>query len=57
MLRAAMVGLGSWGRTMVGSVQGKSDLLRFTTAFTRTPAKVEAFCAGKSELGQLCAWG
>jgi len=45
MLRAAIVGLGSWGRTMVASVQGKTDLLRFTTAFTRTPVKAEAYCA------------
>jgi len=44
MLHAAIVGLGSWGRALVESVQGKTDLLRFTTAFTRTPANAEAYC-------------
>lgn len=44
MLRAAIVGLGSWGQTLVRSVQGKSDALRFMTACTRTPHKAEGFC-------------
>jgi predicted dehydrogenase len=43
-LRAAIVGLGSWGQVLVSSVQGKSDALRFIAGHTRTPAKVEAFC-------------
>jgi predicted dehydrogenase len=44
MLRAAIVGLGSWGQTLVRSVQGKSDALQFTAACTRTPQKAEGFC-------------
>jgi len=45
MIRAAVVGIGHWGRTLVGAVQGQSDKLRFTAGHTRTPAKAEAFCA------------
>ncbi len=44
MINAASVGLGGWGRTMVKSVQGKSDRIRFTTGVTRTPARAEEFC-------------
>jgi predicted dehydrogenase len=36
MIDAAIVGLGRWGRTLVGSVQGKSDRLRFTHAVVRS---------------------
>jgi predicted dehydrogenase len=35
MINAAVVGLGTWGRTMVESLAG-SDLMRFTTLQTRT---------------------
>lgn len=45
MIRAAIVGLGRWGRTLVGAVQGKSEAIRFTTGQTRTRSKAEAFCA------------
>lgn len=44
MIRAAMVGLGSWGQTLVTSVQGRCEHLRFTAGYTRTPTKVEGFC-------------
>jgi predicted dehydrogenase len=44
MLRAAIVGMGSWGQTLVASVQGKSEQLKFTAGYTRTPAKAEEFC-------------
>ena len=44
MIRAAIVGLGAWGKTLVDSVHGKTDDLHFTTACTRTPANVEAYC-------------
>jgi predicted dehydrogenase len=47
MIRAAIVGIGHWGRTLVSAVQGKSDKIRFVAGHTRTPAKVEAFCAEK----------
>lgn len=45
MIRAAIVGIGRWGRTLIGSVQGKSDKIRFTAGFNRTRANAEAFCA------------
>jgi predicted dehydrogenase len=45
MIRAAIVGLGRWGRTLVGAVQGKSETIRFTAGHTRTRSKAEAFCA------------
>ena len=43
MLNAAVLGLGSWARTLVESVQGKSAKIRFTRAVTRTPSKAEDF--------------
>src|SRR6476469_8801865 len=36
MINAAVVGLGTWGKTMVESLAGGSDLMRFTTLQTRT---------------------
>jgi predicted dehydrogenase len=48
MVNAAIVGLGWWGKTLVNAVQGKSDLIRFVAAHTRTRAKVEDFCREKS---------
>ena len=36
MMRAAIVGLGWWGKTLVESVQGSSVAIRFTSATTRT---------------------
>ena len=44
MIRAAIVGLGRWGRTLVGAVQEKSEAIRFTAGQTRTRSKAEAFC-------------
>lgn len=45
MLNAAIIGLGRWGQTLVGSVQGTSGLLRFTSGATGNRAKAEAFAA------------
>lgn len=44
MIRAAIIGLGRWGRSLVTSVAGGSDAIVFTRAFTRTKASAEAFC-------------
>ncbi len=44
MIRAGIVGLGRWGRTLVGSIAGRSDDIRFTLAVTRTRANAEDFC-------------
>jgi predicted dehydrogenase len=58
MIRAAIVGIGRWGRTLVNSVQGKSSAIRFTAGHSRTRASAEAFCAEneielKDDLGQI----
>jgi len=44
MIRAAIVGLGRWGRSLVRSVQGKSNEIAFILAHTRTPATAQEFC-------------
>lgn len=44
MIRAAIVGLGRWGRSLVSAVAGKSDDIRFTVAATRTRAGAAQFC-------------
>ena len=44
MIRAAMVGLGRWGRALVNAVAGKSDDIRFVRAATRTRETAEEFC-------------
>jgi predicted dehydrogenase len=47
MIRAGIVGLGRWGRSLVTSVAGKSDDIRFVLAHTRTRASAEEFCRDK----------
>src|SRR5262249_22581627 len=44
MIRAAIVGLGRWGRSLVASMQGKSKDLRFVLAHSRTRATAKDFC-------------
>jgi predicted dehydrogenase len=44
MIRAAIVGLGRWGRSLVASVAGMSDEIGFVLACTRTRASAESFC-------------
>src|SRR5262245_42985951 len=44
MIKAAIVGLGWWGRTLVEAVQGESDQIRFVAGATRTVSpEVKAF--------------
>ncbi|MFL6797092.1 MAG: Gfo/Idh/MocA family protein [Xanthobacteraceae bacterium] len=50
MIRAAIIGLGRWGRSLVHSVQGKSDLIGFVAAHTRTPASAADFCREQNML-------
>ena len=45
MLKAAIVGLGRWGKNLVESVQGKSDRLKFTHAVVRRPEEARDFAA------------
>ncbi len=44
MLRAAIVGLGWWGKTLVNSVHGKTNDIKFVAGATGTRAKAEEFC-------------
>jgi len=43
-IRAAIVGLGRWGRSLVASVQGKGAELSFVRGHTRTRTTAEDFC-------------
>ena len=44
MINAAIVGLGWWGRTLVESIQGNSDAIRFVAGATRTISpEIETF--------------
>jgi predicted dehydrogenase len=43
MIRAAIVGIGTWGRNLVSAAQG-SEAIRFVAGATRTPAAAAAFC-------------
>src|SRR5262252_5195153 len=43
MLRAGIVGIGTWGQNLVKAVEG-SGRIRFVSGCTRTPAKAEEFC-------------
>lgn len=43
MIKAAIVGLGWWGRNIVDAVQGKSDRLRFVRGVSVEPDLVRAF--------------
>jgi predicted dehydrogenase len=45
MIRAAIVGIGWWGRTLVTAVQGKSAAIQFTAGYNRTRSTAEGFCA------------
>ena len=47
-VRAAIIGLGRWGRSLVNAVHGKTDAIRFTAAYTRTRASAEDYCREKN---------
>jgi len=46
-VRAAIVGLGRWGRSQVKALHGKSGDIAFVAALSRTRANAEAFCKEK----------
>ena len=48
MFNLAIVGLGAWGKRLVGSVQGKSESVRFVAAAARTPAKIADYAAERN---------
>src|SRR5215472_1502805 len=50
MIDAAIVGLGRWGKTHVGAVQGKSEVLRFTHAVSRDPGRLRDYAAERGLL-------
>ena len=53
MIRAAIVGLGWWGRNLVNSVARGSEAIRFITAHTRHATTAAAFCRGsRAALGR-----
>jgi predicted dehydrogenase len=43
LFNLAIIGLGSWGERLVESVQGKSDIVRFTHAVSRDPSRLADF--------------
>src|SRR5262249_24396101 len=43
-IRAAIIGLGRWGRSLVASVQGKGAELSFVRGYTRTRGTADDFC-------------
>ncbi|HSV17464.1 MAG TPA: Gfo/Idh/MocA family oxidoreductase [Casimicrobiaceae bacterium] len=45
MIRAAIVGMGTWGRNLVASAQGRSDSIQFIAGATRTPDAAAGFAA------------
>ncbi len=45
MIHAAIAGLGRWGRSLVESVQGKSDRLRFVAGFEPDAAAARTFAS------------
>jgi predicted dehydrogenase len=44
MVRAAIIGLGRWGRSLVNAVHGNTDVIKFVAAYTRTRVSAEEFC-------------
>ncbi len=44
MIRAGIVGIGRWGQTLVSSVQGKSEKIRFTAGVTGRKALAQEYC-------------
>jgi len=47
MVRAAIIGLGRWGRSQVNAIHGRTDAIKFVAAHTRTRASAEEFCREK----------
>ena len=45
MIRAAIVGVGRWGQSLVECTQDKTDKIRFTTGVARTPERAAAFAS------------
>jgi predicted dehydrogenase len=45
MLNAAIIGLGWWGRELVASIQGRSDLIRVSRGVTLEPELAQDFAA------------
>ena len=59
MINAAIVGLGWWGRYIVGSLQGKNDTIRFVQAIDIDPDAARAtyqenLQAHLDQIGETC---
>jgi predicted dehydrogenase len=48
MVRAAIIGLGRWGKSLVNAVHDKTDAIRFVAGHSRTRVNAEEFLRGKS---------
>ena len=48
MVRAAIIGLGRWGKSLVNSVHGKTDAIQFVAGHSRTRAGAEDFLKEKN---------
>jgi len=60
MIHLAVIGPGRWGRILVDSVQGVSEIVKFTRAVARTPSKARDWCAAQDiklgdDLGEVLA--
>jgi predicted dehydrogenase len=42
-VRAAIIGIGTWGQNLVNCVQGRSEVIQFVAGATRSPARAEEF--------------
>ena len=56
MIRAAIAGLGWWGKTLVESVQGTSDVIRFVAGATRTASPETAAFAEAQQLRLVASY-
>lgn len=48
MVRAAIIGLGRWGRSLVRAVENDRETIRFVVAHTRTRTSAEEFCRSQT---------
>jgi predicted dehydrogenase len=60
VIRAAIVGLGRWGKTLVAAIEGKSDEICFTVGHSRTRASGAPYCSEHGllwhdDLGEILA--
>ena len=47
MINLAIMGVGRWGRVLIEAVHGQSDIVRFTSAVSRTPDGIRDYCESR----------